>query len=221
MKKQGTIRRWEAERGFGFIDSSDSSNVFFHIRDFASKQTPAAGMRVSYEEIQVGGKGPRAMKVELLGQASAPAPVAPRNSNRPRTSTKPASGSQVIKVMLLLWVILLGVGLWRGRLDWVLLGIVALLNLATYMAYKLDKNAAQQGRWRTAEKTLHLLSLFGGWPMAWYAQQAFRHKTSKQEFRVVYWATVIGNCLLLAALVLTSQGANILSTGMRALRGLL
>lgn len=35
MLKQGTIRHWDAERGFGFIDSRDSRDVFFHVRDLA------------------------------------------------------------------------------------------------------------------------------------------------------------------------------------------
>jgi len=65
----------------------------------------------------------------------------------------------------------------------------------------MDKGAAQSGRWRTPEKHLHLLSLAGGWPSAWCAQQWLRHKSSKQEFRTVYWATVVLHCAALAAWV--------------------
>ena len=35
MNKQGTIVRWDAERGFGFVRSPGAqAEGFFHIRDF-------------------------------------------------------------------------------------------------------------------------------------------------------------------------------------------
>ena len=92
-------------------------------------------------------------------------------------------------------------GAWSQRLPvWLPLGAV-LLNGATYLAYAGDKRAAQSGAWRTPEQTLHLLALLGGWPAAWWAQQWLRHKSSKQEFRVVYWATVLLHCAGLGVLV--------------------
>ena len=63
---------------------------------------------------------------------------------------------------------------------------------------------AQTGRWRTRESRLHLLSLAGGWPGAWYAQQWLRHKSSKRAFRRVYGATVVLHCAALATWVAMS-----------------
>jgi uncharacterized membrane protein YsdA (DUF1294 family) len=37
----------------------------------------------------------------------------------------------------------------------------------TYFIYGFDKSAAQNQRWRVAERTLHLLALLGGWPGAY------------------------------------------------------
>ncbi|WP_229614358.1 DUF1294 domain-containing protein, partial [Vibrio parahaemolyticus] len=34
-----------------------------------------------------------------------------------------------------------------------------LMSIVTYVMYAIDKNAAQNGKWRTPENTLHLLSL--------------------------------------------------------------
>jgi uncharacterized membrane protein YsdA (DUF1294 family) len=76
-----------------------------------------------------------------------------------------------------------------------------LASLAAFGLYGLDKWAARTDRWRTAESTLHLLALLGGWPGALIAQQAFRHKTRKASFRVVFWATVALNCVALAVLL--------------------
>ena len=63
-------------------------------------------------------------------------------------------------------------------------------SVATFVAYALDKSAAVQGRWRTPERTLHLLALAGGWPGALLAQQLLRHKTRKAAFIRVFWVTV-------------------------------
>jgi uncharacterized membrane protein YsdA (DUF1294 family) len=53
----------------------------------------------------------------------------------------------------------------------------------TWPEYAADKSAAEQGRWRTSESTLHAVALVGGWPGALVARRVFRHKTRKQPFR--------------------------------------
>ena len=65
--------------------------------------------------------------------------------------------------------------------------------MLTFIVYALDKSAAKAGRWRVAEKTLHLLALAGGWPGALLAQQLLRHKTSKPGFIAMFWFTVLVN----------------------------
>ena len=94
-------------------------------------------------------------------------------------------------LLLIGYLALLGYGVWIARIPPIALGVVLLLSLLTFFVYGFDKNAAQAGRWRTAESTLHLLSLAGGWPGAWIAQRLFRHKVSKTSFMAVYWATVL------------------------------
>ncbi len=69
-----------------------------------------------------------------------------------------------------------------------------LMSMVTFIAYAIDKSAAQAGRWRTAEASLHLLALLGGWPGALLAQQTLRHKSKKGSFRVKLWITIILNC---------------------------
>jgi len=95
-----------------------------------------------------------------------------------------------VALMMLAWLALLAWGTWAQRLPLGLLGILVLLNGATFFAYALDKSAAQRRTWRTPEQTLHLLALLGGWPAAWWAQQWLRHKSRKQSFRATYWGTV-------------------------------
>ncbi|RZL04591.1 MAG: cold shock domain-containing protein, partial [Rubrivivax sp.] len=72
MRKQGTVVSWDRERAFGFIRSPQTpAAVFFHTRDFSGHNPPAEGMEVSFEEIHVGGKGPRALSVEPVRNAIA------------------------------------------------------------------------------------------------------------------------------------------------------
>ena len=71
------------------------------------------------------------------------------------------------------------------------LGGLLALNVVTFFSYAMDKTAAEQGRWRTPESTLHALALAGGWPAAWLAQRALRHKSRKRAFLAVYVLTVL------------------------------
>ncbi len=80
-----------------------------------------------------------------------------------------------------------------------------IISVMTFIVYLVDKTAAQQNRWRIPEKTLHLLSLVGGWPGALLAQRLLRHKTQKISFQLVYWATVGFNLAGLFFLVSNSE----------------
>ena len=73
MRGEGSIRRWDAARGFGFIQTAERRDVFFHVRDFRGAGAPTEGLRVSFEAIEVGGKGPRAMDVRPLSATAGPA----------------------------------------------------------------------------------------------------------------------------------------------------
>jgi uncharacterized membrane protein YsdA (DUF1294 family) len=78
------------------------------------------------------------------------------------------------------------------------------MSLITFVAYAVDKSAAQSGCWRTPESALQLLGLAGGWPGALIAQQTLRHKSKKASFRTVFWATVLLNCVALFWLLTTA-----------------
>ena len=96
---------------------------------------------------------------------------------------------------------LMAVGAWSGNVPLPVLVACLVFSAASYIAYAIDKSAAQNQRWRTPESTLHLLALAGGWPGALVAQQVLRHKTKKASFRMVFWLTVVLNCALAGWLV--------------------
>ena len=210
MKKQGTVIRWDDERGFGFIRSAQTSaDIFFHIRDFRGAD-PAAlrtGLAVTFEEVHVGGKGPRAVAVQDGSARAAapparavrrPAPARPQPPARPARSASSA-GTWVALVLMagysgvLLWAV------WQRHLPWWVLPVSVLLNLVTFFVYWVDKYAAQQRHWRTPESNLHTWALAGGWGGAWFAQRILRHKVSKASFMGVYWLTVVVHCAAVGA----------------------
>jgi len=223
MKKQGTVVRWDSAKGFGFIRSGQTTaDVFFHIRDYRGSEAPVVGQSVGFEEIVIGGKGPRAMDVHPAGMPAsgmprpaarrpsttsrpppAPRPTAPRRPPPPASPRTDTTG--VALGLMLLWIALLGLGVWRGQLGWVLLPALLGLNLMTFFLYWQDKHAAQHGQWRTKENHLHLLALLGGWPGAWLAQRVLRHKTVKAPFVLGYWATVGLHLVLLALWVFAPE----------------
>jgi uncharacterized membrane protein YsdA (DUF1294 family)/cold shock CspA family protein len=205
MRKIGTVVRWDDMRGFGFIRGEGfAQDVFLHIRDFRGPagQGPRQGMSVTFEEVQVGGKGPRAMAVQIANVdrgATTPTRNAPpaQRASRPRRETPVGSGAAFAFPLMLLYVAALVYAVWRAFLPWWALPASAALNLFAFYAYWLDKYAASKRQWRIPEDTLHLWSLAGGWAGAWAAQQVLRHKSSKRAFLATYWLTVILHCAAL------------------------
>lgn len=97
------------------------------------------------------------------------------------------------KILLIFLLILLPTSYFLGYTPILLAIIILMASLVTYRAYLKDKTAAIKGQWRVPEKTLHLLSLFFGWPGAMIAQERLRHKTKKLGFRLIFWLTVLLN----------------------------
>lgn len=57
-----------------------------------------------------------------------------------------------------------------------------MLGVASIVTYWFDKRAAETGRWRVSERSLHTIDLIGGIAGGLLAQQLLRHKTSKPSF---------------------------------------
>jgi uncharacterized membrane protein YsdA (DUF1294 family) len=79
-----------------------------------------------------------------------------------------------------------------------LLGWLAVINVATAATYAWDKMAARAGRRRIRERTLWLLCLAGGVLGAWIVFLGMRHKTLHRSFWVVQSATSVLWVLVLA-----------------------
>lgn len=78
---------------------------------------------------------------------------------------------------------------------------------AAFILYGLDKRRAGTGGRRIPERTLHLLTLAGGGPGAFLAQQTFRHKTRKLPFLIRFWLLTLLHVVLVAVALKFAFGA--------------
>jgi uncharacterized membrane protein YsdA (DUF1294 family)/cold shock CspA family protein len=187
-RQQGLLADWNDDRGFGFITpAAGGPRVFAHVSAFPRGRRPVAGCEVTYAEVRDERNRPQASEVRFLAGP---------------TGRSGAGGvGSALAVAALFFAFLAGL-LVADELPVVLLGAYGLSSAVTFVTYGADKAAARQGRWRTPESTLHTLALVGGWPGALVAQRVFRHKTTKQPFRTIFWFTVVVNCAALAWLLL-------------------
>ena len=192
MRFDGTLTTWNDDRGFGHIASSQGGEpIFVHISAWPrGSKRPQVGQSVSFE-VEVAPKGKRARNVQ---------PVQKRRAPRKSERAAVAQWGTATLFVLPLFIVVYGVvaAVWKLPL-WVA-GLYLLLSAATFIAYAADKDAASKGAWRTPESTLHTLAIAGGWPGALLAQQFLRHKSTKQEFRQVFWTTVFLNVIGLVVL---------------------
>ncbi len=207
MKKQGTVVKWDDTRGFGFIRSGAKGDLFFHVRDFRGMNTlqPREGLLVAFDE-KLGDKGLRAVSVQPSGEAAAATARSDRSITSPPPPSRPrkrqeassaGSGAALALPLMLAYATAMVWAVWTRQIPWWVLPALFFINLLTFYAYMRDKDAAGRGAWRVSEDALHLWSLAGGWPGAWFAQQLLRHKSRKQAFRMMYWLTVVLHCAAL------------------------
>ena len=201
MRLQGKIINWNDDKGFGFVEPNGGGDrAFVHIKAFKPRsRRPVNGEVIIYELVRENNNRFKATNIKFARDAKA-------LSNR----SKVKSGRQFGATFTVLFCIGLSVSIFSGKLPLIVAGLYVAMSLITFMAYAIDKSAAQNGRWRTKESTLHFFSIIGGWPGAYFAQKKLRHKSSKKEFKNVYWVTVFVN---LGGLVWlhTENGTNFLN----------
>lgn len=88
-----------------------------------------------------------------------------------------------------------------------IIGVYIGLSFLTYIAYWMDKRAAQRKRSRIPETTLLSLGLIGGWPGGLLAQQTLRHKTRKLIFQVLFWLSALLNVAVIAYILRGGHGS--------------
>jgi len=185
----GRITTWKDEQGFGFITPNGGGpTVFVHIKSFASGRARPVGNEIVSYELTLNEKGqPRAENVAFQRVGAERQPASGRSPWRPLL----AGGFLAFLVLLAL----------LGRMPLAVAGFYTGISVLTFLVYARDKAAARRDAWRTAESSLHLLGLAGGWPGALLAQHLLRHKSIKPGFQSCVWFTVLVNCGVLGWLL--------------------
>lgn len=181
MRLKGKLIKWDADKAFGFIiPNGGGSHVFIHQSAFANKtRIPQISDVITFSITKDKDGRYCACDGTFSGE------------KLKKKSVKKISKFSIYLALIFLTAII--ASFYLGHLPQKLMFIYLGLSTVSFVVYALDKNKAQRKVWRTKESTLHLLALAGGWPGAALAQQYLRHKSSKQAFRNVFWATVMIN----------------------------
>lgn len=219
MSLIGRIEQWNDARGYGFVrplesQAGDAARAFVHVRTIArAGRRPAEGDLIRYRTerdaqgrlnaVEVSFVNAEAMRRQAQARGEARAA-----SRRRRTGAGLEAGARRGVLALAVAALAGGwlLGEWPGAVPlW-----YAAMSLVSFLSYRHDKVAAERGRWRTPERSLHLLDLAGGWPGGLLAQQVLRHKSSKPAFRVAFWITVALNIAAFAWLLRSGRLAALL-----------
>lgn len=186
MRHQGRIHDWNDDKGFGFVTPNGGGDrAFVHIKAFSRRaRRPADGDIVTYATSRDTKGRLQAADIRFAKAGAS-------------TETRAKAGVLAPAFALLTFLAIVGAAL-IGRLPILVAAAYAVMSAIAFVAYGMDKSAANAGRWRTPESTPHLLGLACGWPGALLAQRLFRHKSRKRAFQVVFWATVAINLIALA-----------------------
>ena len=182
MKFQGKVSNWNDDKGYGFVEpNGGGERSFVHIKSFRSNtRRPVNGDVIVYEQQKDKDGRYKAGNINFSKDLN--------NQKMSMPRSKKIGGIVTITFGVILFLVTI-----LGKLAPVIAGIYVAVSLVTFLMYASDKSAAQNGRWRTKERSLHLAALMGGWPGAYYAQNKLRHKSSKTEFLNIFWLTVAIN----------------------------
>ena len=203
MKKlDGIVIKYNTEKKFGLIQTNRNKDIFFHIREFRPRRAPIIGERIVFTLGK--DKQGRSCAVNIQELAFVIQKEQQKYQRIQRQQTYEAYQERqeqkhgvlnAICIFALVYLILIAIStLFFNILKFVFAWYI-IISTISFVVYYLDKVAAENEERRTPEKTLHLIDVLGGWIGASFAHKLLNHKTTKAEFRNIFYLTIIINIL--------------------------
>ena len=79
----------------------------------------------------------------------------------------------------------------------IVLQYLAVINVATFLTYGLDKWKAKRSKWRIREAALLMLAVLGGSIGAWLGMKVWHHKTQHKKFKYGIPAIIIVQAIII------------------------
>ncbi len=79
----------------------------------------------------------------------------------------------------------------------IVLQYLAIINVATFFTYGLDKWKAKRSKWRIREAALLTLAVLGGSIGAWLGMKVWHHKTQHKKFKYGIPAIIIVQAIII------------------------
>jgi len=196
VQLKGKIIKWNGDKAFGFIAPfAGGSEIFIHLSGFRNRtRVPRLNDIVTFTVSKDKDGRYRAEDARYAGE---------------KLKKKQKSNVSTFSIVLAIGFLIVMTALsYMDYLPKQLKYAYYGLSVITFMIYAYDKYKAKRNAWRTPESTLHILAMLGGWPGAALAQQVLRHKSSKADFRRIFWLTVVINLAMLGWL-LSTYGADL------------
>lgn len=183
----GTIIKWDAERAFGVVQTTQPPlEIFFHIKNLVAHDIPPT----LGETVTVQAKYDSDKKRWRASQVSSPKrnQIAQQQQQQDTALFRPMRDKLLWAIPIaLIWFVILWFQAAKLAQSYLLISLLA------FALYAWDKRCALNNGSRIPENSLHAMSLLGGWAGALVARYVFRHKTQKQPFVGIFWATVVLN----------------------------
>jgi uncharacterized membrane protein YsdA (DUF1294 family)/cold shock CspA family protein len=199
MKETGELTEWNDDKGYGFVEAAGGQRLFIHISAFSRPaRRPEPGDRLAFTRGP--GRDGRPAVVTAIIAGATRRPAAPAGPSRDRIEgAQFARALRIALAAILLMIVLLAQSL--GRVPSWVIWIYFVAGVISALFYWTDKSAAQAGRWRVSEATLHVVDLAGGIIGGLLAQAALHHKTAKTKFALLTFAIVLVHITGLGAMI--------------------
>lgn len=185
IRKKGILTKWDVDKGYGFITPiGDNREIFIHISEYQGQ--PLLNDKLSFTLSK--DKNGRECATNAIKFDKAKLTPIKKDLNN--------IGILSIFSIIIFYLTLLHFTVEKDIPIYIIPYYIG-MSIFTFFIYSKDKDYAQNGSWRISENTLHFFSILGGWTGALIAQSKLEHKSSKFNFRIVFFITVFINLFLL------------------------